>query len=264
MARAPYDSDEGRAYAAAITALMTGRLPQVGGDRRAGPVRRLPAERRRDDRRDVNAPRGGRQHRELDVVPRTCSARPQGLGRGLNLGEVHGYNAQATVLAPPGRSASLMDCDTTGVEPDFSLVKSKKLVGSGEITIPNKTVPMALEARLRAARGSRRSSRSWTSATPSSGAEREGETLPGLRLRDRRPRDPLHRPREDDAPSSRSSRARRSACPRRPRWTRSPALLDVEARRQGDRDLPRQLQGRSHLSGQKEGGAQLEAVRRCR
>src|SRR5262249_30128375 len=60
--------------------------------------------------------------------------------------EVHGYrNAQATVLAPTGTISFLMDCDTTGVEPDFSLVKSKKLVGGGEITIVNKTVPMALE-----------------------------------------------------------------------------------------------------------------------
>jgi ribonucleoside-diphosphate reductase alpha chain len=64
----------------------------------------------------------------------------------LNLGEVHGFrNAQATVLAPTGTISFMMDCDTTGVEPDFSLVKSKKLVGGGEITIVNKTVPMALE-----------------------------------------------------------------------------------------------------------------------
>jgi ribonucleoside-diphosphate reductase alpha chain len=59
---------------------------------------------------------------------------------------VHGYrNAQATVLAPTGTISFMMDCDTTGVEPDFSLVKSKKLVGGGEITIVNKSVPMALE-----------------------------------------------------------------------------------------------------------------------
>src|SRR5262249_5936985 len=64
----------------------------------------------------------------------------------LNLGEVHGYrNAQATVLAPTGTISFMMDCDTTGVEPDFSLVKSKKLVGGGEITIVNKSVPMALD-----------------------------------------------------------------------------------------------------------------------
>ena len=59
---------------------------------------------------------------------------------------MHGYrNAQATVLAPTGTISFMMDCDTTGVEPDFSLVKSKKLVGGGEITIVNKTVPMALD-----------------------------------------------------------------------------------------------------------------------
>jgi ribonucleoside-diphosphate reductase alpha chain len=64
----------------------------------------------------------------------------------LDLGEVSGYrNAQATVLAPTGTISFMMDCDTTGVEPDFSLVKSKKLVGGGEITIVNKSVPMALE-----------------------------------------------------------------------------------------------------------------------
>jgi ribonucleoside-diphosphate reductase alpha chain len=64
----------------------------------------------------------------------------------LDLGEVHGYrNAQASVLAPTGTISFMMDCDTTGVEPDFSLVKSKKLVGGGEITIVNKTVPLGLE-----------------------------------------------------------------------------------------------------------------------
>ena len=64
----------------------------------------------------------------------------------LDLGEVYGYrNAQSTVLAPTGTISFMMDCDTTGVEPDFSLVKSKKLVGGGEITIVNKTVPLGLE-----------------------------------------------------------------------------------------------------------------------
>ncbi len=59
---------------------------------------------------------------------------------------MNGYrNAQATVLAPTGTISFMMDCDTTGVEPDFSLVKSKKLVGGGEITIVNKTVPLGLE-----------------------------------------------------------------------------------------------------------------------
>src|ERR671915_1419751 len=62
------------------------------------------------------------------------------------LGERHGYrNAQATVLAPTGTISFLMDCDTTGIEPDFSLVKFKELVGGGQMTIVNRTVPLALE-----------------------------------------------------------------------------------------------------------------------
>src|SRR5437588_399095 len=73
-------------------------------------------------------------------------ARRQAWDDALDLGEVSGYrNAQATVLAPTGTISFMMDCDTTGVEPDFSLVKSKKLVGGGEITIVNKSVPMSLD-----------------------------------------------------------------------------------------------------------------------
>ena len=64
----------------------------------------------------------------------------------VELGEAHGYrNAQATVLAPTGTISFLMDCDTTGVEPDFSLVKFKELVGGGQMTIVNRTVPLALQ-----------------------------------------------------------------------------------------------------------------------
>src|SRR5204863_10080394 len=62
------------------------------------------------------------------------------------LGDEHGYrNAQATVLAPTGTISFLMDCDTTGIEPDFSLVKFKELVGGGQMTIVNRTVPLALQ-----------------------------------------------------------------------------------------------------------------------
>src|SRR5690606_22258518 len=63
----------------------------------------------------------------------------------VELGEEHGYrNAQATVLAPTGTISFLMDCDTTGIEPDFSLVKYKELVGGGQMTIVNRSVPLAL------------------------------------------------------------------------------------------------------------------------
>ena len=80
----------------------------------------------------------------------------------MALGEEHGYrNAQATVLAPTGTISFLMDCDTTGIEPDFSLVKFKELVGGGQMKIINRSVPLALrtlgysESRGRADRGLR-------------------------------------------------------------------------------------------------------------
>src|SRR6187549_3765429 len=150
MARGlPYDSDEGRAYAAAITGLMTGRAYRKSAEiaARMGPF----------DGYQVNrAPMIGviAKHRaavgnieHADSVPADLLGHcRKAWDDALDLGEVHGYrNAQATVLAPTGTISFMMDCDTTGVEPDFSLVKSKKLVGGGEITIPNKTVKAALE-----------------------------------------------------------------------------------------------------------------------
>jgi ribonucleoside-diphosphate reductase alpha chain len=150
MARGlPYDSDEGRAYAAAITGLMTGRAYRKSAEiaARMGPFAGY--------KPNAAAMIGVMaQHRaavgniqDADVIPADLlSACRQAWDDVLNLGEVHGYrNAQATVLAPTGTISFMMDCDTTGVEPDFSLVKSKKLVGGGEITIVNKSVPMALE-----------------------------------------------------------------------------------------------------------------------
>src|SRR5437773_2576169 len=150
MARGlPYDSDEGRAYAAAITALMTGRAYRKSAEvaKRMGPFAGYQP--------NAAAMTGViAQHRaavgnieNTDVVPADLlSSCRRAWDEALNLGEVHGYrNRQSTVLAPTGTISFMMDCDTTGVEPDFSLVKSKKLVGGGEITIPNKTVPMALE-----------------------------------------------------------------------------------------------------------------------
>jgi ribonucleoside-diphosphate reductase alpha chain len=150
MARGlPYDSDEGRAYAAAITGLMTGRAyrksaeiagrmgPFAGYKPNAAAMIGVMAQHR--------AAVGNIQ--DSDVIPADLlSACRQAWDDVLNIGELHGYrNAQATVLAPTGTISFMMDCDTTGVEPDFSLVKSKKLVGGGEITIVNKSVQMALE-----------------------------------------------------------------------------------------------------------------------
>jgi ribonucleoside-diphosphate reductase alpha chain len=150
MARGlPYDSDEGRAYAAAVTGLMTGRAyrksaeiagrlgPFAGYQKNAAAMIGVIAKHR--------AAVGNIDH--SDAVPDDLlGACRRAWDDALDLGEVNGYrNAQATVLAPTGTISFMLDCDTTGVEPDFSLVKSKKLVGGGEITIVNKTVPMALE-----------------------------------------------------------------------------------------------------------------------
>jgi ribonucleoside-diphosphate reductase alpha chain len=150
MARSlPYDSDEGRAYAAAVTALMTGRAyrksaeiasrmgPYAGYQPNAAAMTGVIAKHR--------AAVGNIEHTE-SVPNDLLSAARKAWDDALDAGEVNGFrNSQATVLAPTGTISFMMDCDTTGVEPDFSLVKSKKLVGGGEITIVNKTVPMALE-----------------------------------------------------------------------------------------------------------------------
>ena len=149
MARGlPYDSDEGRAYAAAITAIMTGRAYRKSAEvaKRMGPHAGY-AENAAAMIGVISKHRaavGNIQH--TDSVPaEMLSAARTAWDDALDLGEVVGYrNAQATVLAPTGTISFMMDCDTTGVEPDFSLVKSKKLVGGGELTIVNKTVPMAL------------------------------------------------------------------------------------------------------------------------
>jgi ribonucleoside-diphosphate reductase alpha chain len=144
-----YDSDEGRAYAAAITALMTGRAyrksAEIAG--RMGPFAgyRPNAAAMLGVIAKHRAAVGNIAH--ADTVPSDLlGAARKAWDDALDLGEVNGYrNAQATVLAPTGTISFMMDCDTTGVEPDFSLVKSKKLVGGGEITIVNKTVPLGLE-----------------------------------------------------------------------------------------------------------------------
>ena len=145
----PYDSDEGRAYAAAITAVMTGEAyaqsAKVARDH-GGPfggfeVNREPflrvMRKHRDAVSEINP-----KHVPVDLH----AAARQAWDEAVELGEDFGYrNAQATVLAPTGTIGFMMDCDTTGVEPDIALVKYKKLVGGGLMKIVNTTVPMALE-----------------------------------------------------------------------------------------------------------------------
>ncbi len=144
-----YDSDAGRGTAAAMTALMTGRA-YLGSARIAaaiGPYDRYPEN--RDAHNEVI-----RKHRDASyAIPvEDCSdtalltAARTAWDEAVEAGDRHGYrNAQATVLAPTGTISFLMDCDTTGVEPDFSLVKFKELVGGGQMTIVNRTVPLALQ-----------------------------------------------------------------------------------------------------------------------
>ena len=147
----PYDGEAGRAYAAAITALMTGEAyaqsARIARDH-GGPFSGYEGNeesflrvmrKHRAALKDV-----GRSH----VPAGLYAAAQQSWDDAVELGDTHGYrNAQATVLAPTGTIGFMMDCDTTGVEPDIALVKYKKLVGGGLMKIVNQTVPMAL-ARL--------------------------------------------------------------------------------------------------------------------
>ncbi len=144
----PYDSELGRGTAAGITALMTGRAYRRSAEV-AGALG--PYERYTENREAHNTVM--RMHRDSAhaIADATCADRElltaarQVWDEAVELGERLGYrNAQATVLAPTGTISFLMDCDTTGVEPDFSLVKFKELVGGGQMTIVNRTVPLAL------------------------------------------------------------------------------------------------------------------------
>jgi len=145
----PYDSDAGRDYAATITAIMHGAAyaqsarvardhggPFPGYEKNREPMLRV-MRKHRSALKDI-----ARTH-----VPQALFDKAKAIwDECVELGEAHGYrNAQATVLAPTGTIGFMMDCDTTGVEPDIALVKYKKLVGGGLMKIVNHTVPMALE-----------------------------------------------------------------------------------------------------------------------
>ena len=159
----PYDSEAGRAICGALSAIMTGVSYATSAEMAAelGPFPRY------EENRDAML-RVMRNHRRAAYGDRTGyeqvddaagAARPQGQSgsarwrsmpklawdRALALGEEHGYrNAQATVVAPTGTIGLVMDCDTTGIEPDFALVKFKKLAGGGYFKIINRAVPEAL------------------------------------------------------------------------------------------------------------------------
>ncbi len=168
----PYDSDEGRTCAASLTALMTGHAYATSARiaQRVGPFAGYEANRKamlrvmrqHRDAADAlahaaaNAAANASVNASADDLQANSNARKNGASdlvdaaraawdEAVSLGEAHGYrNAQATVLAPTGTIAFMMDCDTTGVEPDIALVKYKKLVGGGIMKIVNQIVPRAL------------------------------------------------------------------------------------------------------------------------
>ncbi len=144
----PYDSDEGRDWAGALTALMTGEAyaqsARIARDQ-GGPFTGFEAN-REPFLRVMQKHRDAIKGITTDHVPASLfQAAEEAWDDAVELGEVSGYrNAQSTVLAPTGTIGFMMDCDTTGVEPDIALVKYKKLVGGGLMKIVNNTVPMAL------------------------------------------------------------------------------------------------------------------------
>lgn len=144
----PYDSDEGRAQAAAITALMTGYAYATSAKiaRKVGPFAGYHKDRE-------GMAKVLKQHRaamkEIDasqVSEQLLSAGASAWDDAVELTDLYGIrNSQASVLAPTGTIGLMMDCDTTGIEPDLGLVKTKKLVGGGTMSIVNQTVPRSLK-----------------------------------------------------------------------------------------------------------------------
>ncbi len=146
----PYDSDEGRAWAGALTAIMTGHAyatsariaartgPFAGYEKNAEPMIRV-MEKHREAAYGLSS--AWAQH-AAPLREAACQAWDDAVA----LGHEHGYrNSQATVIAPTGTISFMMDCDTTGIEPDIALVKYKTLVGGGLMKIVNNTVPRALK-----------------------------------------------------------------------------------------------------------------------
>ncbi|WP_306118221.1 MULTISPECIES: vitamin B12-dependent ribonucleotide reductase [unclassified Roseitalea] len=158
----PYDSDEGRAIAGALTAIMTG-VSYATSAEMAGELGPFPGYKpnannmlrvMRNHRRAAHGETQGYEDLAVNPVALKADECPDAdliaharaaWDRALELGEQHGYrNAQATVIAPTGTIGLVMDCDTTGIEPDFALVKFKKLAGGGYFKIINRAVPAAL------------------------------------------------------------------------------------------------------------------------
>lgn len=159
----PYDSEEGRAICGALTSIMTGvsyaTSAEMAGELGAFKGYEANAENMlrviRNHRRAAKGKTAGYEGLSVNPVPmdrancadkRLVKHAEKAWDKALELGEAHGYrNAQATVIAPTGTIGLVMDCDTTGIEPDFALVKFKKLAGGGYFKIINRAVPEALK-----------------------------------------------------------------------------------------------------------------------
>lgn len=159
-----YDSKEGRALCGALTAVMTGITYKTSAEM-AAELGTFPGYKKnaahmlrviRNHRRAAHGEASGYEALSVNPVPLDHASCPQkdivehaqaAWDAALELGEKHGYrNAQTTVIAPTGTIGLVMDCDTTGIEPDFALVKFKKLAGGGYFKIINRAVPAALRA----------------------------------------------------------------------------------------------------------------------
>ena len=267
----PYDSDAGRAWAAAITALLTGHAyatsartaarmgPFAGFHENAEPMlnvlRMHQAEAARIDE-DV-------------VPPELLSAAQESWDQAVELAEQYGVrNSQASVLAPTGTIGLLMDCDTTGVEPDLGLVKTKKLVGGGTMSIVNQTVPRAL-AKLGygvgAGRGDRRLHQR-AHVDPRCAARRPRAPA-GLRLLHGRQHHPLLGPHPDDGGGAALHQRRhlqdgQHARGRDGRGRGAAAHRRLAPGHQGRGHLPGQLQGGPAAVDHQEGG-RGDRRRRC-
>ena len=144
-----YDSDDGRAFAAGVTALMTGEAYRQSAiiARDHGGAFNDYAINEGPFLRVIGKHRDAAYELDEDLGPADLATKARNVwDEALELGEKHGYrNAQVSVLAPTGTIAFMMDCDTTGIEPDIALIKYKKLVGEGFLKIVNQTVPAALQ-----------------------------------------------------------------------------------------------------------------------
>ena len=260
----PYDSDTGRNVAAAITALMTGRAYRQSALIAAGATGPYDEyEKNRDAHNGVM-----RMHRDAsyDVDPtgikgELLAAAQRSWDEAVELGDEHGYrNAQATVLAPTGTISFLMDCDTTGIEPDFSLVKFKELVGGGQMTIVNKSVPLALRTLGYAEPQVEQINAHIAAENTIVGAPGLERGAPaGLRRRGRRAGDLPHRPHRHDGRDpavhlGRDLEDGQPAAGRDGRGHRRRLHPRLEGRAEGAGDLPRRLEDGAGAAHRRPGG----------